>query len=136
MWFFLLLGFAGIIWMLWVIARNTGEALDYQQSIQKELQQLNQHLTEQNLKQQKTVQQKVAQQEIVSIAAKALSSEAVTLVSINEADIVALQTLPGVGKALALKIIEARSFESVDALTRVSGISEEFLKKLKPYIEL
>jgi len=136
MWFFLLLGFACILWLLWVIARNTGETLDYQQSIQKELQQLNRHLTEQSPVQKKTAQQKAAQQEVVSITPKALENEALRLVSVNEADITALQTLPGVGKALALKIIETRPYDSIEALTGVSGISEEFLRKLKPYIEL
>ena len=136
MWFFILFGFAGILWLLWVIARNTGETLDYQQSIQKELQQLNRHFSEQNAKAQKVAQQQTVQQGVVSIAPKALNNAALSLVRINDADIASLQSLPGVGKALALKIIEARPFEDIEALKRVSGISGDFLKKLKPYIEL
>jgi len=44
MWFFSLLGFASLIWLLWIIGQNTGENLAQQREIKRELQQLNRNL--------------------------------------------------------------------------------------------
>ncbi|WP_156222874.1 helix-hairpin-helix domain-containing protein [Pseudactinotalea suaedae] len=57
------------------------------------------------------------------------------LVNINTADAVALEALPGIGPALAERIIAWRAengpFPSVDALTNVSGIGPAILARLQ-----
>ncbi|OYX54375.1 MAG: hypothetical protein B7Y93_06435 [Micrococcales bacterium 32-70-13] len=56
-------------------------------------------------------------------------------VNLNTADAVALETLPGVGPAIAARIIAWRDangpFRSVDELTAVSGIGERTLEGLR-----
>jgi competence ComEA-like helix-hairpin-helix protein len=55
-------------------------------------------------------------------------------VDLNTADEATLQTLPGVGPALARRILEARKerpFRSVDDLTRVRGIGPATLRRLR-----
>ena len=60
------------------------------------------------------------------------------LIDINTADKTTLQQLPGIGEALAERIIEERTangpYASVDDLTRVSGIGESKLETLRPYV--
>ena len=62
------------------------------------------------------------------IAAQALATEKV---NINTADAAGLEQLPGVGPAIAARIIAWREqngpFRSVDELTAVSGIGEKTL---------
>jgi competence ComEA-like helix-hairpin-helix protein len=56
------------------------------------------------------------------------------LVDLNSADEATLETLPGVGPALARRILEARKerpFRSVDDLTRVRGIGPATLRRLR-----
>ncbi|MCG6954768.1 MAG: helix-hairpin-helix domain-containing protein [Gemmatimonadetes bacterium] len=55
-------------------------------------------------------------------------------VDVNRADEAALQTLPGVGPALARRIVEARSerpFSSLEELARVRGIGPATVARLK-----
>lgn len=55
-------------------------------------------------------------------------------VDLNTADEATLQTLPGVGPALARRIVEARNekpFRSVDDLTRVRGIGPATVRRLR-----
>ena len=62
----------------------------------------------------------------------------VALVNINTADEPTLETLNGVGPALAAAIIQFRtdqgSFTSVDQLDEVSGIGPATLEKLRPQV--
>lgn len=55
-------------------------------------------------------------------------------VSINDADEWTLQRLPGVGPALAGRIIAGRPFHSVDDLLDVSGIGPATLERLRPLV--
>ena len=61
-------------------------------------------------------------------------------VSLNTADLVALDTLPGVGPVLAQRIVDWRTahgrFTSVDELGEVSGIGEKLLAQLTPLVTL
>jgi competence ComEA-like helix-hairpin-helix protein len=59
------------------------------------------------------------------------------LVDLNRADTLALRDLPGVGPALARRILEARSrgpFRTVDDLLRVRGIGPATLARLRPLV--
>ena len=62
------------------------------------------------------------------------------VVSLNTADLPALDTLPGVGPVLAQRIIAWRAehgrFTSVDELGEVSGIGDKLLAQLRPKVSL
>jgi competence protein ComEA len=59
-------------------------------------------------------------------------------IDVNTADSVALETLNGIGEALAAAIIQFRTqngpFTSVDQLDEVSGIGPATLEKIRPYV--
>ena len=61
-------------------------------------------------------------------------------VSINTADLAALDTLPGVGPVLAQRILDWRAehgrFTTVDELGEVSGIGEKLMERLRPLVTL
>jgi competence protein ComEA len=73
-------------------------------------------------------------------APKKLRSPADGAVNINSASAEELQRLPGVGPAIAARIIAYRTqvgrFSSVDQLTEVSGIGEKKLAAMKPFVRL
>ncbi|MEW1955232.1 ComEA family DNA-binding protein [Terrabacter sp. NPDC080008] len=62
------------------------------------------------------------------------------LVSLNSADVAALDTLPGVGPVLAQRIVDWRTehgrFTSIDELGEVSGIGDKMLAQLRPKVTL
>lgn len=58
------------------------------------------------------------------------------IVDVNSADEEALTQLRGVGARLARRIIEARPFASVDDLTRVRGISDKDVERLRPFLSI
>ena len=56
------------------------------------------------------------------------------LVDPNQADEEELTRLPGVGPALAARIVAARPFASPEEMTRVPGIGPKFLDKILPHL--
>ena len=59
-----------------------------------------------------------------------------TAVKLNSANKTQLQTLPKVGAVTAQRIIDARPFDSVDALAEVQGINRELFDTLRPLVSL
>ena len=67
------------------------------------------------------------------------NNSAVQIVRINSAGVSELQQLPGIGPALAQRIVETRNsgrFTSVEDLLRVPGIGKAKLAKLRDYVEV
>ena len=68
------------------------------------------------------------------------ASTGATLVSLNTADVAALDTLPGVGPVIAQRIVDWRTqhgrFTTVDELAEVSGIGERLVAQLRPLVTL
>lgn len=66
--------------------------------------------------------------------------ESMNQISINTADINDLEALPGVGPALARRIIEYRekngNFKKISDLKKVKGIGENLFKRIEPFIKL
>jgi ribosomal protein S13 len=57
-------------------------------------------------------------------------------IDINTSDEASLTKLPGIGSYLAKRIIEGRPFESIDDLTRVRGLSENDVERLRPFLSV
>ena len=60
-------------------------------------------------------------------------------VNVNSADFNQLVNVPGIGPALAEKIIARRRekpFKSLDELKQIKGIKDKKLNKIKPYLRL
>jgi competence protein ComEA len=70
-------------------------------------------------------------------AAKTATADA-RPVDINTAGSTELESVPGIGKSLAQRILTFRekngAFGSVDDLLKVQGIGEKSLQKLRPYL--
>ena len=66
------------------------------------------------------------------------SASASAPVNLNTASVAQLETLPGIGKATAERILEYRtkngSFKKVEDLMNVRGVGEKSFLKLKPLV--
>lgn len=75
-----------------------------------------------------------------SESTKSSYSKSYDIVNINTATQTELETLPGIGPSLALKIINYRNengkFSSIDEIKNVSGIGESKFEKLKKYVNI
>jgi competence protein ComEA len=63
--------------------------------------------------------------------APAASPAAAAPVDLNTADQKALESLPGIGPALAKKIMEGRPFQSVEDLSRIKGLNKSKIDAIK-----
>jgi len=57
-------------------------------------------------------------------------------VNVNVCTLTELETIPGIGEALAKLIVAGRPYASVDQLVDVKGIGEKSLEKLRPYVKV
>ncbi|MSR09955.1 MAG: hypothetical protein EXR82_10655 [Gammaproteobacteria bacterium] len=62
------------------------------------------------------------------------SREGTLIVNINTASADELETLPGIGPALATLIIAERPYDAIDALDRVKGIGPAKMGSLRPLV--
>jgi competence ComEA-like helix-hairpin-helix protein len=69
-----------------------------------------------------------------SLASVFRPAEGSLRVNINTADADQLETLPGIGPALAQLIIAGRPYATVDELVRISGIGPRTLESLRPMV--
>lgn len=61
-------------------------------------------------------------------------SEGSLVVNINTASARELESLPGIGPALAQLIIQGRPYETIDDIERVQGIGPGLVKSLRPLL--
>lgn len=86
-----------------------------------------------------------ARGELIEIDSDASPTDAPRLISeyavdLNSADWPEFEPLPGVGERLARRIVDSRAaegpFQSVDDLTRVAGIGEKTVERLRPFLRV
>jgi len=56
------------------------------------------------------------------------------LININTATAAELEFLPGIGPAIARRIVEGRPYRSVEELDRVRGIGKKRLEEIRPMV--
>lgn len=77
-----------------------------------------------------------AQDKQVQGVSSQISDSSTSLISINDANEEALDSLPGVGKVTANKIIQARPYSSLDELTSKKIVSTKVFEQIKNLISI
>jgi competence protein ComEA len=72
----------------------------------------------------------------VMASAASTSAEGSLRVNINACTLTELETIPGIGTALAKFIVARRPYKSVDELIDVKGIGPASLEKLRTYVKV
>lgn len=57
-------------------------------------------------------------------------------VNLNTASQAEIESLPGVGPALATRIIDGRPYQSLEDLDRIRGVGPKMLERLRPLVSL
>ncbi len=69
-----------------------------------------------------------------------LVEEGTASISINEAEAIDLESLPGIGPVMANRIVEYRTingrFNKLEDLKKIKGIGDKLLQKILPFIKL
>jgi competence ComEA-like helix-hairpin-helix protein len=60
--------------------------------------------------------------------------EGCLIVNINTGTQEELEAVPGIGQAMAARIIANRMYESIDDLLRIQGIGPETLESMRPFL--
>lgn len=130
-----------VVWLLWVISRNTGDALDKQTAIQyelvsleKKLEQLSEALSAPPVTEKKKAGSSKKPETSVLNHSNMNGAEVESLIDINNASLKEIISLPRLGKALAQRVVDARPYVKVDDLLAVQGISKEMFSDIKSLI--
>ena|SRR5688572_32981044 len=71
----------------------------------------------------------------VTLTRDSAPREGSLVVNVNSATQEQLETVPGIGPALASLIIAGRPYPSVDDLLRISGIGKQTLERMRPFMK-
>lgn len=71
----------------------------------------------------------------VTVTRDSTPREGSLVVNVNSATQEQLETVPGIGPALASLIIAGRPYHRVDDLLRISGIGERNLESMRPFMK-
>jgi hypothetical protein len=63
-----------------------------------------------------------------------MTEDEILKINPNTADEKALQELPGIGRSLAKRIVDARPFADIDDIQKIPGIGSAALDRIKPYL--
>lgn len=78
------------------------------------------------------------EQVVVGDGSKPLQLESTSKINLNKATAAELEKLPGIGPALAARIVDYRlangSYRKIDDLSKVAGIGPKLLTRLKPEV--
>lgn len=76
----------------------------------------------------------ISRSNVVIAGSSSDASSSASMVDVNAATQEALESLPGIGPAMAKRIIAGRPYSSVDDMLRVKGVGDATLAKLRAYI--
>jgi DNA uptake protein ComE-like DNA-binding protein len=74
--------------------------------------------------------------EIAAVKGTGTKSPPSTPIDLNTASRDELLSLPGIGEVMALRLIEARPFSSIDGLLEVPGIGDATFERLAPFVSV
>ena len=71
-----------------------------------------------------------------SIRAELVPGEGDFIVNVNNATAAELETIPGIGPALARQVIAGRPYARIEDLERVRGIGRYAVNSIRPYVKV